>query len=103
MTAAEAGFTVPPDHPCLPGHFPGEPLVPAVVLIDLAAAAARQALALGPLVAIARGKFLAPVRPGEAVVLRFTRREGGAVSIAGTRDGAPAFILEATFTPDDNA
>lgn len=103
MTAAEAGFTVPPDHPCLPGHFPGEPLVPAVVLIDLAAAAARQALALGPLVAIARGKFLAPVRPREAVVLHFTRRQGGAVSIAGTRDGAPAFIFEASFRPDDKA
>lgn len=27
------------DHPALPGHFPGQPLVPAVVILDLVMAA----------------------------------------------------------------
>ena len=35
-------FTIPHDHPALPGHFPGNPLVPAVVLIDHASEAARE-------------------------------------------------------------
>lgn len=26
--------TIPADHPCLPGHFPGRPIVPAVVILD---------------------------------------------------------------------
>lgn len=99
VSGTEAGFTVPSAHPSLPGHFPGHPLVPAVVLIDLATEAARHAFALGPLIAITRGKFQAPVRPGEAVVLRFTRRGDATVGIVGLRGGTPAFSIDAEFAP----
>ena len=27
-------FTIPADHPALPGHFPGQPIVPGVVVLD---------------------------------------------------------------------
>ena len=30
----EFDFKVAPDHPSLPGHFPGHPLVPGVLLLD---------------------------------------------------------------------
>lgn len=26
--------TIPANHPCLPGHFPSRPIVPAVVILD---------------------------------------------------------------------
>jgi len=29
-----ANFTVPPNHAALPGHFPGNPVVPGVVVLD---------------------------------------------------------------------
>lgn len=29
-----ANFTIPPNHPALPGHFPGNPVVPGVVILD---------------------------------------------------------------------
>lgn len=58
-------FVVEHDHPCLPGHFPGHPLVPGVVVLDhvLAAIEAGHG-SLGPL-RLPQVKFASPLRPGE--------------------------------------
>lgn len=101
-TDADAVISVPAGHPAFPGHFPGRPVVPGVVLLDLAAEAARRAFGLGPLRRIARAKFVAPVGPDQAVALRLSRRGGGgsggasspAVAIA-----SDAFSCEAEFAP----
>ena len=52
------------DHPSLPGHFPGRPVVPGVVLLDAVAACARRELG-GRLARIPQVKFVAPLLPGE--------------------------------------
>jgi 3-hydroxymyristoyl/3-hydroxydecanoyl-(acyl carrier protein) dehydratase len=59
-------FVIPSDHPCLPGHFPGRPLVPGVVLLDRVVAAIEAAH--GPLesVRLPQVKFVQPLLPGEA-------------------------------------
>ena len=58
-------FTVPTDHPSLPGHFPGRPLVPGVVLLERVLEAIEAGHgALGPL-RLPQVKFLQPLRPGE--------------------------------------
>jgi 3-hydroxyacyl-[acyl-carrier-protein] dehydratase len=38
----DTALAVAHDHPALPGHFPGQPLVPAVVILDLVMAALQQ-------------------------------------------------------------
>ena len=60
-----SSFTIPADHPCLPGHFPGRAVVPGVVVLDrvLAAIEARHG-PLGPL-QLPQVKFLQPLLPGQ--------------------------------------
>jgi 3-hydroxymyristoyl/3-hydroxydecanoyl-(acyl carrier protein) dehydratase len=53
------------DHPCLPGHFPGAPLVPGVVILDEVIAALAEWQAHLQLSSIRTVKFLAPLRPEE--------------------------------------
>lgn len=71
MTDAGA-FTIPADHPALPGHFPGNPVVPGVVLLDRATAAILAAHPGRRLAALPQVKFLQPVRPGATVSVGYT-------------------------------
>jgi len=59
--------TIAPDHPFLPGHFPGHPIVPAVVLLEEVERALRQAIgAKARLTGLPNVKFLSPLAPGVA-------------------------------------
>lgn len=62
-----AGFTIGSDHPSLPGHFPGDPVIPGVVLADEVCALVGAERPGWRLLAIPQVKFLSPVRPGEIV------------------------------------
>jgi 3-hydroxymyristoyl/3-hydroxydecanoyl-(acyl carrier protein) dehydratase len=88
MTERHAStFTVPASHQSLPGHFPGTPVVPGVVVLDLVLRAAsewqRRAVSVSGL---KQAKFLAPLLPeeradvalelaGETLTFRVTRAE----------------------------
>ena len=63
-------FSIAADHPCLPGHFPGRPLVPGVLILDnvLTAIEAMQ----GPLgqLRLPQVKFLQPLLPDEVAIVK---------------------------------
>ena len=73
-----------PDHPALAGHFPQQPIVPGVLLLDAALHAIEQAAAHEPSVLggthwhIAQVKFHRVVRPGEALRLDCRELPAGA-------------------------
>ena len=58
-------FTLSPDHPSLPGHFPGKPIVPGVVLLERVIEAIEAAHGPLPPLRLPQVKFMQPLLPGE--------------------------------------
>ncbi len=97
-------FTIPADHPALPGHFPGHPVVPGVVLLDHAIGTIGAALNR-PLHAwrLNAAKFLSPAAPGEPLDLAFDATASGAIRFtvrAGRRDIASGVLSAQPAAPD---
>lgn len=66
----EAAILIPEDHPALDGHFPGNPIVPGVVLLaEVMALAAEHDIAAAT---ILQAKFPAPLRPGQLCRIAIT-------------------------------
>lgn len=75
----ETPIVVAPDHPAFAGHFPGQPILPGVVLLDWATNALGVALGRPvPPCEITTAKFLQPVRPGTSLLIRHVREASGA-------------------------
>jgi predicted hotdog family 3-hydroxylacyl-ACP dehydratase len=61
---------VPADHPSLPGHFPDEPIVPGVVILDEVAGALSQ-WRQSRITHIHLAKFLSPLKPEKIFTISF--------------------------------
>lgn len=61
--------SIPADHPSLAGHFPGQPVVPGVVVLDRVLAAIEAAH--GPLgdLRLPQVKFMRPLLPEQAATI----------------------------------
>jgi 3-hydroxymyristoyl/3-hydroxydecanoyl-(acyl carrier protein) dehydratase len=75
QTQYSAPLHVAHDHPSLPGHFPGEPIVPGVLLLEHVALALR-AWRGQRLTRVPEAKFLAPLLPGEVAEIALTDANG---------------------------
>ena len=65
---------VPHDHPSLAGHFPGQPVAPGVLLLDLIVEAAEAWLGTAVTVrSLPQVKFIAPLLPGQEARLELQR------------------------------
>jgi len=76
MSACSVPLPIPADHPAYAGHFPGQPILPGVVLLD-AALHVLASLQGGVAGQIKSAKFLHPVVPGEPLTLHYTALAGG--------------------------
>ena len=53
-------------HPCLSGHFPGQPVVPGVVILDAVQQAIEVKAGALPPLRLPQVKFVQPLLPGES-------------------------------------
>ena len=60
------------DHSSLAGHFPGNPVVPGVVILEEVTQAFEEWRPESQVVGMPVVKFLAPLRPGQPFTIRFT-------------------------------
>ena len=97
-------FTIPADHPALPGHFPGRPIVPGVVLLDHAIHTIGMALGRSlDACQLGSAKFLSPAAPGEALDLAFETAASGAIRFtirAGEREVANGVLSAQASAPE---
>ena len=83
----QAALRVDPSHPALTGHFPGNPIVPGVVLLERVAAALRAWR--GERIEKLDAKFVQPLLPGEDAMIEL-RADAGRILFAVRRvDGVP--------------
>ncbi len=74
---AQRELRVPESLACLPGHFPGQPIVPGVVQLDWAMALAARWLGGSPWPRrIEALKFKSPLLPGQRATLALEREPG---------------------------
>ena len=94
-TAFSAPLRIGADHPALPGHFPGNPVVPGVVLLRCVADALKQWR--GERLHRFDAKFLAPLLPEQDALIelleqgarvRFTIRRNEIVLARGVLEAA---------------
>jgi 3-hydroxymyristoyl/3-hydroxydecanoyl-(acyl carrier protein) dehydratase len=68
-------FRVAMDHPSLPGHFPGSPLAPGVLLLEQVALALREWRG-ERLARVLDAKFVAPLLPEQEAKITLTAANG---------------------------
>ena len=83
----EVQRTISPNHPALAGHFPGNPVVPGVVLLsELVRATEAWLHWTGNPVSVASVKFMCLLRPSEPFTLLLERLSENRVSFAILRE-----------------
>ena len=93
-------FEIAHDHPSLPGHFPGNPVVPGVLLLERVLDAVEAAGGRAGALRLPQVKFLQPLLPGQCAEVSLETPAPGRWRFRVTRD---ATLLASGEVVDDAA
>ncbi|MDX1431808.1 MAG: hydroxymyristoyl-ACP dehydratase [Gammaproteobacteria bacterium] len=82
----ESSEMIPRDHPALAGHFPGNPVVPAVLVLETVIGVARRWRGASRVRAIPAARFLAPLAPGRTFLVRLHALDGARIAFECLQD-----------------
>jgi 3-hydroxyacyl-[acyl-carrier-protein] dehydratase len=90
-------ISISADHPALPGHFPGNPIVPGVVLVDHILDAVAAAFPAHHVTGIRKLKFLRPLLPAQQCDVQLANISAGRLRfeclLAGERIAEGSLII----------
>ena len=92
-------FAIPADHPCLPGHFPGNAVVPGVVLLDHALALLQVAFGGRAVQDVRAVRFRQIVRPAQHVAMEGHAGRRDLIDFTGSHEGAVVFSGSIRLAP----
>ena len=84
----EARRVIAMDHPAIAGHFPGNPIVPGVLLLDEVLQVAEQWRGQFRLKSVALVKFASPLKPGSSFSIKLREEGHSQISFECWLDGA---------------
>jgi len=87
MDAFQRCVTIGEDHPALPGHFPGQPVVPGVVILDEVVVTLKEGRMDEGLAGFQGVKCLCPLLPGEPMVIELIPGTSGQITFTCTSEG----------------
>ncbi|MDB5947771.1 MAG: dehydratase [Ramlibacter sp.] len=91
-------FSVPAGHPSLAGHFPGNPVVPGVLLLDHVLHALEQSTGRS-VTRLRQVRFVAPLFPGEVAQGYWELADPlASFRVCAQRGGAPVKVAEGDAT-----
>jgi 3-hydroxyacyl-[acyl-carrier-protein] dehydratase len=101
LATAELHF--PEAHPTADGHFPGNPIIPGAVLLAEALHAIGADESASFPVIVKSAKFFGPTRPGDRVLIEYSRSPGHAISFRCLVNDAPVLAgeLQCNAAPKD--
>ena len=88
-------FFVPAEHPAIAGHFPGDPIVPAVLILSQVAEAIAERFPGVVLGTLQNARFHQPLRPGEDCLVETEKTGDRIVFKVRLSDGTAAEPLRA--------
>jgi 3-hydroxymyristoyl/3-hydroxydecanoyl-(acyl carrier protein) dehydratase len=98
MAAAAIQLVIAHDHPAFRGHFPGRPILPAVVLLAEALAAVEASSGRGAEAwIVSSAKFVEPVAPGATLTLSQETLASGAIRFE--IRGEAGIVAHGTLSP----